>query len=73
MNRSGRRFHRSLVLILAALGALVWVMLDQFDVPREDVQVLILGSMSLVAAAILGAAVVAGLWIALRKWLGRGD
>lgn len=73
MNGSGRRFYRSLVLILVALGVLVWVMLDQFDVPRQDVQALIMGALSLVAITILVAALVAGLWVALRKWLRRGD
>lgn len=73
MNRATRRYYRSLFLILAALGVLVWVTLDQFDVPLKDAMALVLGTVSVVAVTIVFAALVAGLWIALRKWMGRGD
>jgi hypothetical protein len=73
VNRSSRRFYRSLALSLAALGVLVWVVFDQFDVPQRDIMALVLGSLTLAAVTIVSAAVVAGLWIAVRKWKGRDD
>lgn len=68
MSRSSRRFYRSLVLSLVALGVLVWVVFDQFDVPQREVLALVLASFTLVAATIVVAAVVSGLWIAVQRW-----
>ena len=73
MSRSSRRFYRSLVLSLIALGVLVWVVFDQFDVPQREVLALVLGSLALVAATIVFAALISGLWVILRKWMKRGD
>ncbi len=73
MTRATRRYYRSLILSIAALGVLVWVALDQFDVAWSDALALIGGTLSVVAATIVIAALVAGLWIAVRKWVGRGD
>lgn len=73
MNRATRRFYRSLVLSLTALGVLIWVALDQFDVPRQEAARLLLGTLSVAASVIVLAALFAGIWIALRKWIRRED
>jgi len=73
VSRASRRFYRSLFLTLAALGALVWVALDQFDVPRQEAAALLLGTLAVAASVILLAAVVTGAWIILRRWLRRRD
>jgi hypothetical protein len=73
VDRSSRRFYRSLVLSLAALGVLVWVTLDQFDVPQRDILALVLGTLLLAAVTIVFAALVTGLWVAARRWRRRHD
>lgn len=69
MNKSNRRYYRTIVLGLAAMGALVWVALEQFDIPREDFLELLLGTLVAMLLVIGLAAVIAALWIGLRKLL----
>jgi len=72
VSRASRRFYRSLFLSLAALAALVWVALDQFDVSRQEETSLLLGTLTVAAGIILLAGLVTGIWIALRRWMGSG-
>jgi len=66
MNRSGRRYIRTLLIGTFALGALVWLAVDQFGVPREEIAELALASLLAVLAVIVGAGSAALLWIGLR-------
>lgn len=67
MSRASRRFHRTLFLAIAAMGALVWVVVEQFDISRDELAVLAAGAVLVVGAIILCAAILAGVWVALRK------
>jgi len=73
VKKIGRSFYRSLLVSLAALGVLVWVTLDQFDVPRREMVALLFGTLSVAAGVILLSALFAGVWITLRKWRSRGE
>lgn len=67
MSRASRRFHRTLFLAIAAMGALVWVVVDQFDISRQELMVLFTGAVMVVGAIIVCGAILAGVWVALRK------
>ena len=71
MSKQGRRFFRTIVIGTFALAALVWMAMDQFGVERDEILELLLVTAVVVGLVILVAACVAGLWIALRKLLGR--
>ena len=71
MSKQGRRFFRTIVIGTFALAALVWMAMDQFGVKRDEMLELLLVSAVVVGMVILVAACVAGLWIVLRKLLGR--
>ena len=71
MSKQGRRFFRTIVIGTFALAALVWMAMDQFGVERDEMLELLLVTAVVVGLVILVAACVAGLWIALRKVLGR--
>ncbi len=72
MARSSRRYYRTLLLGVAALGAMVWFAVDQFDIPWASMRELFLATLLVVCAVIGVAALGTGLWIALRKLLRRG-
>ena len=67
MSRASRRFHRTLFLAIAAMGALVWVVVDQFEISGDELQALAVGAVLVVGAIIVCGAILAGIWIALRK------
>jgi hypothetical protein len=71
VSKQGRRFFRTIVIGTFALAALVWMAMDQFGVERDEMLELLLVTAVVVGLVILVAACVAGLWIALRKVLGR--
>ena len=71
MNRASRRYYRTIVLAVLAMAALVWVAMEQFGISRQEMAGLFLGTVLVAAAVIASAAVMAGLWITLRKLLRR--
>jgi drug/metabolite transporter (DMT)-like permease len=66
-----RRFYRSLLLVLAAMGGLVWTAMDQFGISRREISELLLGAVLAVAVVIGAAAVVVCLWVFARRLLSR--
>jgi drug/metabolite transporter (DMT)-like permease len=70
VSRAGRRFFLRIFLAVAALAALVWVAMDQFDIPAAEMQTLFISTLLAVGLVIVAAALCAGLWIALRRLLG---
>lgn len=72
MSKSSRRYYRSLIISLGSLGVLVWVVFDEFEVPREEVAALVFGTVGVMVAVILLAAICAGILIAIRRWSRRG-
>ncbi len=69
MLRRPRRYYRTLFLGMAALVAMVWFAVDQFDIPWADMRELLLLTVLVVGVVIGVAALAAGLWIGLRKLL----
>ncbi len=70
--RGGRRYTRTIILGVLALGSLVWMAVDQFGVPAREMGELALGTVLAVLVVIGGAALFAALWISLRRLLRRG-
>ena len=72
MSKATARYRRSIIIGILALASLVWVATDSFGIPWQDIAWLLLYIMAGALGVILAAVVVAGLWIALRKLVGRG-
>ncbi len=67
MSRVTRRYYRTVLLGVLALGALVWMAVDQFGVPPAELWELLLATLLVVTLIIGAAAVVALLWVGLRR------
>ena len=68
MSKQSRRFIRSILLGCSALALLIWVAMDQFDIPSQTMLQLALITALVMLTIIVLAAVLAICWIALRKW-----
>ena len=66
MTRSAKRYRRTIILGVLALGAMVWSAVDQFGIPIEEMIDLFLATLLGVVSVIVVAAVVAGVWFSLR-------
>jgi hypothetical protein len=73
MSKASRRFYRTLLIGLAALGVLVWTAIDQFGISLQTMADLFLGTVWVAGSIIVCAALSAALWIGVRKLLRRGD
>ena len=71
MTRAGRRYWRTIILGVLALGALVWMAVDQFEVPLGEIGELALGTVLAVMLVIGAAGLFVALWIAVRRLLHR--
>lgn len=69
--RAGRRYYRTTLLGIVAMGALVWVAVDQFEISPQEFTELVLATVLLALVVIVAAAGVALLWVALRTLLRR--
>ena len=69
MSRGSRRYIRTILLGIMALAALVWVAVDQFGISRREISELFLGTVLVVGVVIVVAALMALLWIGLRRLL----
>ena len=67
MSRAGRRYYRTVLLGILALGTLVWVAVDQFGVPPRELGELFLATLLVVSLVIGAAALVALLWVGVRR------
>ncbi len=72
MTKASRRYYRTLVLGVAALGALVWAAVDQFGIPWSEMLELLLGTLLVVGVVIAVAGVAVAAWLGLRKLLQKG-
>jgi len=71
VSRASRRFYRSTALGVAAMGALVWVAFDQFDISLEAMADLFLSTLFVAGVIIIGAAAFVAVLVGLRKLLKR--
>ncbi len=71
MARAGKRYWRTIILGVLALGVMVWSAVEQFDVPLEEIRQLLLGTVIAVVLVILAAAVFVLVWAGLRRLLRR--
>lgn len=71
MSRARRRYLRTIILGVAAMGALVWVAMEQFGISRQEMSGLFLGTLLAVAIVIGAAAAVVMLWMGLRRLMRR--
>ncbi len=73
MNKANRRFYRTLLLGLAALGVLVWTAIEQFGISKQEMANLLIGTLIVAGGTIVLAGLCVVLWIGLRKLLGQHD
>lgn len=71
LGKATRKYYRTLFLGVAAMAALVWSAVDQFGIPWEEMLKLLLVTVAVIALVILVAAICVGLWVGLRKLLGK--
>jgi hypothetical protein len=71
VSRGARRYLRTIILGVAALAVLLWAAVEQFGVPWQELQQLLLATLLVVGGIIGAAALVTGCWLALRWLLGR--
>ena len=71
MSKAARRYYRTIILGLLAMGALIWVAMDQFGISRREMSELFLVTLMVVGLVIAAAAVVALMWMGLRSLLRR--
>ncbi len=71
MSRAQRRYLRTIILGILAMAALVWAAVEQFGIPLEEIGELFLATVIAVGVVIGAAAVVALLWLGLRRLLRR--
>ncbi len=69
MARNSRRYYRTLLLGMAAMGTMVWFAVKEFDIPWPYMRDLLLTTVLVVAVVIVVAGLAAALWIGLRKLL----
>ena len=72
MTKASRRFYRTILLGVTALAGMIWTAVDQFGISPQEMTKLFFGILWVVAGTIVAAALFAGLWIGLRKYLRRG-
>lgn len=71
MSRASRRYYRTIILGVLAMASLIWVAMDQFGISQQEMTGLFLGSVLVTVGVIVFAALVALLWISIRKLLRR--
>ncbi|MFT4520344.1 MAG: hypothetical protein ACI9JM_002746 [Halioglobus sp.] len=69
MSKASRRYLRTIILGVAAMGSLIWAAMDQFGISREEVLGLFYNTLAAMAVLIATAAVLTIVWIGLRKLL----
>jgi hypothetical protein len=67
MTRASRRYWRTFILGMMALGTLVWAAVDQFGIPIAEINKLFLAIILGVVLVVLSAAAAILLWQGLRK------
>ncbi len=72
MSKARKRYYRTIVLGVLALATLLWAAVDQFGLSYEEMAELFIATLLVVGGVIVLAALVALVWVGLRRVLG-GD
>jgi len=72
MSKARRRYLRTTLLGIAAMGTLIWAAIDQFAIPVAEMVDQLITTLLVVAVVIGVAAIVVSLWLGLRYLLRRG-
>ena len=67
MSKAQRRYVRTIILGVLAMAALVWAAVEQFGIPLREIGELFLATVIGVGLVIGAAALVAALWLGLRR------
>lgn len=67
MSKANRRYIRTVVLAVAAMGTLIWAAIDQFGITPEEMLDLFLATAIGAGGIILAAGFVVSLWVVLKK------
>jgi hypothetical protein len=73
VTKASRRFYRTTLLGLAAMGVLIWAAMDQFGISRGEMTQLFVGTLVAAGVTIVLAGLMALLWVGLRKLLRRDE
>ena len=73
MSRASRRYYRTILLAVLAMASLIWVAIEQFGISEREMTELFMGTVVIAVLAIFCAAIIAMLWIGLRKLLRRDE
>lgn len=71
MSRAKRRYYRTILLGVVAMGMLVWSAMDQFNLSAEEMRASFFTAVLLILAIVTLGATAAALWIGLRALLRR--
>ncbi|PLW83287.1 hypothetical protein CWI75_07745 [Kineobactrum sediminis] len=72
MSRANRRYLRTTILGVIAMGALLWAAMDLFEIPDETLLEFFIASLIVALGVIVLAAAAAGIWVLLRRLFRRG-
>ncbi|WP_133125983.1 hypothetical protein [Pseudohalioglobus lutimaris] len=73
MSKAVRRYYRTILLGVAAMGVLIWSAIDQFGIAWEEMLELFLVTLSVIALVILAAGIAVGVCVALRRLFSNND
>lgn len=73
MSRASRRYYRTILLAVLAMASLIWVAIEQFGISEREMTELFVGTVLIAVLVIFCAAIIAMLWIGLRKLLRRDE
>lgn len=73
MARPAHKYYRTIVLGVLAMAALVWSAVDQFGIPWEEMLDLFLAMLLALVLIVMCSAVVAALWMGVRRLLRKDD
>ena len=71
MSAASRRYYRTIILGVVAMGGLIWAAIDQFDIAPQEMAELFLSVAIGGLAIIFVAALCVAIWSLLRRLLNR--
>jgi hypothetical protein len=72
VSKAKKRYYRTIILGVLALATLLWAAVDQFGLSYEEMAQLFVATLLVVGGVIVLAALVALIWVGLRRLLGGG-